>query len=247
MPKKKPNEAVEEPFEKELPQEEPVDYGLMAESKLPEPEEQEKKETEPVRKDEIGKVFSTPEGNFIETLIRYAEARDLPDEDLPDIMKLLGAEDIDPEETAEPRKYQTVVNNSTMGTNLIIYPAIPAGRCEICGSTRFVDKKNGSRGEVWRVVNKKTGEYTHSYRRGNWVEMHAANCPHYRHVDIRCAYCNEGFTGQKDNRGSFTEVLASRIIYVFAERTRPNSLIMVCSDMRCKSKFDHEYHLNQTV
>lgn len=219
---------------------------FVPESKLPEPEDIKEKVMSHSAENEIGKVVSTPEGNFIETLVGYAEARDLADEDLPDILKLLGQETMDEEQDIEPRKYQTLVNNATMGSNLIIYPAIAAGRCEICGSTRFVDKKNGTRGEVWRVVNKKTGEFVYSYRRGNWVEMTAANCPHYRHVNIRCSYCNEGFTGQKDGKGSFVETMASRIIYVFAQKSAPHDLIMTCSDMRCKGKFDHEYHLNQT-
>lgn len=200
------------------------------------------------RKNVEHKIIHNDQGGVDEILIGYSEIRDLPDEPLTDEMELLGhAYEAAETPSGELGQYQTEVMNSTMGGNLLIYPAIAAGRCTRCGPTRFVDKKNGTRGEVWKVVNRKNGEFRFVYRKGDWVEIHAANCPHYRKVHIHCSYCGEPFTGTKDQKGSFTETLASRILWVFAERNAPNRLIMVCADFRCKSKFDEQYHLNQKL
>lgn len=196
------------------------------------------------------RVKHNEQGGMDEILVRFAEPRALEDQPLPDILKLLGQESFSEEEIqaqGEPRMYQTTVQNSTLGNNLIIYPAVSAGRCELCGSTRFVDRRDGTKGEVWKVVNRKNGEFRFVYRRGEWLEVSAATCPHYRHVNVMCSYCGEGFTGSKDKKGAFTETLASRILYVFAEKSRPRDLIMVCSDFNCKLKFDDQYHLNQKL
>lgn len=219
--------------------------GEVPKPHVPEPEPPALVEKD--RKHVENKVIRNDNSGIDEVLIGYSEIRDLPDEPLTDEMELLGHIYEEEAPNAEPQKYQTAVMNSGMGVNLLIYPAIMAGRCSRCGTTRFVDKKNGKRGEVWKIVNRKTGETKHAYRRGDWIEVHAANCPHYRHIDIRCSYCNEGFTGVKDKIGQFTEVIASRILWVFAERNRPNDLVMVCSDFRCKMKFDQAFHINQTL
>lgn len=220
---------------------------FVPESKIPEAEpEPAPKAPEPVQEVEHKPIHNDASGTD-SVFVRYAEPRDLPDEPLTDEMELLGHQYEEEAPNAEPQRYQTAVMNSSGGSNLLIYPAIMAGRCSRCGSTRFVHKKNGTRGEVWKVINRKTGEFHHTYQRGEWVEVHAANCPHYRNVDVRCSYCNEGFTGTKDKKGSFTEILSGRILWVFAERNRPNDLVMTCSDFRCKSKFDQQYHLNHTL
>lgn len=192
-------------------------------------------------------VHHNDAGGIDEILVGYSEVRELPDEPLTDEMELLGHQYEEETPSIEPQKYQTAVMNSSMGNTLLIYPAILAGTCSRCGTTRFVDRKNGTRGEVWKIVNRKNGEFKHVYRKGEWIHVSAADCPHYRNVQIRCSYCNEQFTGTRDKKGSFTEILASRILWVFAERIRPNDLIMVCADFRCKSKFDEQYHINQTL
>lgn len=234
MPKKQTTKDSEEDF--------------IPEPKIPESEEISEVPVEDTRNRKVEhKVIHNDNSGTDAVLVGYSEPRDLPDESLVDEAELLGHHYEEEDARAEPQKYQTAVMNSTMGSNLLIYPAVMAGRCAMCGTTRFVDRRNGTKGEVWKVVSRKTGEHHHSYKRGEWVEVHAANCPHYRNVDIRCSYCNEGFTGTKDKKGSFTETIASRILWVFAERNRPNDLIMVCSDFRCKNKFDTQYHINHTL
>lgn len=137
--------------------------------------------------------------------------------------------------------YSTEVIEGAGNVNLDWHPTIVCGRCEICGSTRYVG------GEVWKVINKKTGDITYRYRGGKWVEIDAAHCKHYRQVHIACSYCRESFTGMKDGLGQFMEVLGDRNVFVVSRPDAPSRLIMVCSDFRCKVKFDTQFHINRTL
>lgn len=138
--------------------------------------------------------------------------------------------------------YRTEIISGAGDVNLNWHPTIVCGRCELCGSTRYVG------GEVWKIVNKKNGDVSYRYRGGQWVEVDAAHCPHYRQVKpIACSYCRNEFTGMKDQLGQFTELMGERNIYVCSRPETPNRLVMHCSDFSCKHKFNLQFHINPTI
>lgn len=113
-------------------------------------------------------------------------------------------------------------------------PAIICGVCESCGSNHYEG------GGVTKTVNKQ-GEIAYHLNGGQWNEMDASKCKHYKPLydkgsNISCTYCGERFTGLKNRLGKFSEILASRIVYVMSFSEEPNKLIMYCDSFECKEK-----------
>lgn len=186
----------------------------------------------------------TPElvrtNDFDEFLIGHGEPVEEPDTELPDIYVLHGVKKA-PVVPTQTDGYTTQAVLGGAESNLIWYPTIVCGRCELCGSTRYVG------GDVIKQVNRKTGEYRFRYRGGTWVEISAATCKHYRNIAIECSFCREAFTGAKDRLGQFTELLGERVVFVTASPSSPKSLVMVCNDFGCKNKFDEKFNLNDKI
>lgn len=166
------------------------------------------------------------------------EPEEQPDAPLPDVLALLGAKGTNAIPIVETDGYRTEIIQNAGDINLVWHPTVINGRCELCGATRYVG------GQVWKIIDRKTGEIGYKYRGGHWDEIDAAHCPHYRHVTLRCSYCREEFTGAKDRMQMFSEVLGSRVLFVVSEPGRPKVLIMTCSDFTCKKKFNDQFHIN---
>lgn len=180
--------------------------------------------------------------SHIEFLIGHGEVANEEDEDLPNMLVLQGQAEGGDSAVPEPTSgYQTVSIMNAADRNLIWYPGIVCGRCELCGSKRYVG------GDVWKQINRKTGEFVYKYRGGKWVEMDATNCKHYRNVTVECGYCNEQFTAQKDKLGQFSETLGERVVWVVADPSTPKRLVMVCSDFNCKHKFNEQFNINTKI
>ena len=174
----------------------------------------------------------------VEELVGFGDVETFDDVDLPIVNLSLDSAESD--EGGGKYSVEKVVGAGDINFNW--HPAIVRGRCESCGSTRYVG------GTVWKVINKKTGDINYVRRGGRYVEIDAAHCKHYRQVrPIACSYCRNEFTGMKDRLGQFTELMGERNIYVCSLPGQPNKLIMHCDDFGCRHKFNEQYHINQTL
>lgn len=230
-PKKAPTEVAEvtppAPPVEEQKEETPPEPHIPVDTAPVAPKEPAVDPHKPRRSDSFDEVFD-----------HLGEPALLPDAALPDVFQLLGLKENQVPEEEQSGGYRTEMVKGAGDVNLIWHPAIVCGRCDLCGSTRYVG------GEVWKQIERKTGEVKWKYRGGHWVEVSAKNCPHYRNVKIACSYCREEFTGAKDRLNQFSERLGSRNIYVISEPGRPKVLIMVCSDFTCKNKFNDQFNIN---
>lgn len=114
-------------------------------------------------------------------------------------------------------------------------PSVICGICEACGSAEYIG------GEMKKTIDKSTGQTMHTPTGGQWHNMDATRCPHYKPIydkgqAIQCAGCAERFTGAKNSLGKFSEILASRLIFVFSFTKEPRRLIMFCDSFECSRK-----------
>jgi hypothetical protein len=125
------------------------------------------------------------------------------------------------------------VSRAPQKKSFFFYPAVICGRCEKCGTAKYVG------GKTTRSIDKSSGQVKYRQSGGQWQEITACNCPHYKGLydkgdKIQCHYCGETFTGLKSSSGQFAEKLGSRAVYVGAFSDNPKSLIMYCDAFDCR-------------
>jgi len=154
---------------------------------------------------------------------------------------------VEPKAIAEPGLPRVEVQVEQPITHLKAYPKIVAGVCEFHGSpygnvnlqtltgrcSHFCpndplcphSKDGCPKRIIYKIVD---GEPV--------AESEESGCRHnhnYKGLQIRCSYCPR----DADMRA----VVKSRTLYVFEHPDKPNVLIMVCNDFRCRQKHLKKY------